>query len=102
MEHTISIIVSIVASIVTGMLLYFIKRHFTNMEKRAERAENRRDTKDVLMLKSLKAIGELTVANAVAVKNGHQNGEMEKAMGDFEQVDKELDNFLIQSAVKNK
>jgi len=99
MEHTIAIVVSIAASIFTGLLLFFVQRYFKNMEKRAERTECRSEQKDVLILRSLKAIGELTVANAIAVKTGHSNGELDKAQKDFEAVDKELDSFLIRSSV---
>ena len=101
MEHLISIIVSVLASIFTGLMLFFIQRYFKKADARAEKEEARREKKDVLMLKSLRAIGELTVANAIAVKEGKQNGEMHKAMVDFEVIDKELDDFLIHATVKS-
>jgi len=102
MEQIISIIVSILASVFTGMLLFFVQRFFKNAEKRAEKEEARRNTKDILVLKSLKAIGTLTVANAIAVKEGKTNGEMHKAMDGYEAVDKELNDYLIKSAVAKK
>lgn len=98
----IAIVISICASVMSGMIIFFIQRYFKNAEKSAEKAEERRTKKDVLMLKSLRAIGELTVANAIAVKEGKTNGEMHKAMDDFEQVDKELNDFLIYSTVTKK
>lgn len=95
-----SIIISICASIVSGMMLFFLQRYFKKKERTEEQAEERQRTKDVLMLKSIKAIGELTVANAIAVMEGKTNGEMHKALDDFEIVDKELYDFLIQNSVK--
>jgi len=71
-----------------------------SVKKMAQRCGREAIQKDLLVLKSLKAIGELTVANAIAVKNGHQNGEMEKAQEEFESVDKELNAFLMEQAVK--
>ena len=99
-SELIAYIVSAVVSIVGGAIVYFFKKHFKHLEKCTNEAEDRRTQKDILVLKSLKAIGELTVANAIAVKAGHQNGEMEKAQQEFESVDKELHAFLLEQAVK--
>lgn len=98
----IAIIVSICASLISGTILFFLQRYFKNMEKHADQTEERRTKKDVLVLKSLKAIGELTVANTIAVKEGKTNGEMHKAMEEFTAVDKELNDFLIQSTAAKK
>ena len=100
MEHAITIVISVCCALISGMLLFFIQRYFKRKEKHDDKVEERREKKDVLMMKSLKAIGELTVANAIAVKEGKTNGEMHKAMEDFEEVDKELFDFLIQNTVK--
>jgi hypothetical protein len=100
MHEVFTYIISAILSALGGTAVYFAQKHFKRMEKCAEGAEERRTQKDILVLKSLKCIGELTVANAVAVKNGHQNGEMEKAQAEFESVDKELNAFLMECAVK--
>jgi len=97
------ILVALLSAVVTGVsgcLVYFLKSHFKKVEKFTEDAEERRTQKDVLVLKSLKAIGELAMANATAVKNGHCNGEMDKAQKEFESVDKELHAFLMESAAQ--
>jgi hypothetical protein len=65
-------IVTTIVSALGGTILYFLQKHFKRLEKATCDAEERSTTKDMLVLKCLKAIGELTVANAVAVKNGHQ------------------------------
>ena len=96
----IAIVISICASLISGTILFFIQRYFRRKEKHEEQAETRRERKDILTLKSLKAIGKLTTANATAIKHGHQNGEMDKAMDDYEIVDKELYDFLIQNTAK--
>ena len=93
-------IICAVVSVLGGALLYFIQRHFKRMEKYAECAEERTTKKDILILKSLKAIGELTVANAIAVRDGKTNGCTEKALKEFESVDKELHAFLMENAVR--
>ena len=100
MSEILIAIICAVVSVLGGALVYFIQRHFKRMEKYAEASEDRRTKKDLLVLRSLKAIGDLTVANAISIKKGHCNGEIDKAKKAFESVEKELDAFLLESAVK--
>ena len=97
------ILIAVICTIVSalgGALLYFLRAHFKKMEKYAQCAEERTTKKDILILKSLKAIGELTVANAIAVRDGKTNGCTAKALKEFESVDKELNAFLVENAVR--
>ena len=41
-----------------------------------------------------------TAVNAIAIKNGHTNGELEDAKKECDAIDKELNEFLIENAVK--
>jgi len=70
------------------------------MEKYAEASEERRTKKDLLVLRTLKSIGDLTMANAISIEKGHANGEILSAKKAFEKVEKELDTFILESAVK--
>ena len=99
MNEIITYILSVLATTISGAIIYFLQRHFKRLEKRSCDAEERNTQKDILVLKSLKSIGELTVANAIAIKEGKQNGELDKAQQEFESVDKELHAFLMESAV---
>ena len=97
------IIIAVATAVISGVggsIVYFIRKHFKRLEDYTESAEERRLQKDLLVLKSLKAIGELTVANSIAVKQGHCNGEIDKVKKEFEGVDKELHAFLMESTVK--
>jgi len=73
-------------------------RHFRKVEKFTEQAETKRVKKDLLVLKSLKALGELSMANSVALKDGKCNGSLDRAQKQFEKVEKELNDFLLESA----
>jgi len=99
MTEIIAYVVSAVVSAVGGAIVYFIRKHFKRMEKYAESAEERRATKDLLVLKSLKAIGELCVANAIAIRDGKSNGCTKTALKAFQEVDRELQDFLMESTV---
>ena len=96
----ISIIISIVASIISGMVLFFLQRYFKKKQKRDEELEKQRHKKDVLVFKSINAIGELTVANSIALRDGKTNGEMHKALDEYTEVNKEMIDFLIENSTK--
>ena len=66
-----------------------------NKRNEAHRQEN------ILILKSIKAIGELTEANAIAIRDGKTNGELKHALADYTSVNKELDEFLIEQISDN-
>ena len=92
------IIIAIATAIITGFggwLAYFLKR----IKDCTEKAEDNRIQNALLILKSLHAIGELCHANATAIKQGHCNGEIDKAKKEFESVEKELRAFLLEQAV---
>ena len=97
------ILIAIICTIVSalgGALLYLLKKHFKRMENYTENADERRTQKDLLVLKSLKAIGKLAEANSIAIRTGHANGEISEAQSEFEKVEKELDAFILECAMK--
>ena len=96
----ISIILSIVASIISGMVLFFLQRFFKKKQKKDEEIEERRHKKDVLVIKSINAIGDLTLANSIALRDGKTNGEMHKALDEYNEVNKEMTDFLIENSTK--
>ena len=99
MEILIAIICTIVSAL-GGALLYLLQRHFKRVEKYTENADERRTQKDLLVLKTLKAIGKLSEANSDAIRTGHANGQISEAKAEFESVEKELDAFILECAMK--
>ena len=98
-EILIAIICTIV-SLLGGALLFLLQKHFKKMERYAEDADKRRTTKDVLVLKCLKAISRLTEANSEAIRTGHSNGHVTAAKTELDKVEKELDAFILECAIK--
>lgn len=92
----ITILISIFASIISGMVLFYMQRYF----KRKEAKEHKRDTakakENILIIKGLNAVGKLTHANAIAIQSGKCNGEMHKALEEYDQIDKEMYDFLLE------
>lgn len=97
-----SIILSVLASVISGMVLFFLQRYFKNKTKQDEKREEINHKKDVLLIKSINAIGELTHANSIALRDGKTNGEMHKALDEYDKVNKEMMEFLIENSDKGE
>lgn len=95
METVVSLIVSVASAFLSGVLLC----RYKNAEKRRadsdEKKHEQRVSENILILRSLNAVGKLTVANSVALRDGKANGTMEAAMEEYEAVQTELYNYLL-------
>ena len=91
----VSITISIAASIVSGTVLFLLKRFFKRRDETEAKHAEAKKQENILILKSIKAIGELTQANSIAIRDGKTNGELKHALADYEKVDAELYDFLI-------
>ena len=94
----ISIVLSVVASIVSGMVLFFLQRYFKKKSDQDKEREERNHKKDILIIKSINAIGELTQANSIALRDGKTNGELKRALSVYEQANKDILDFLIENS----
>lgn len=98
----ISIIISIATSIFSGIILFFIKRYFDNKEKIEIEKEKARQKENVLILKSIDAIGRLTYADSIAIRDGKTNGEMKDAVQSYIAIKSELYDYLIDQNSKRR
>lgn len=96
----ISIVISVSASVISGMILFILQHYFKKKQKEDEKREELRHKKDVLIIKSINAVGDLTVANSIALRDGKTNGEMHKALDEYSEVNKEMLDFLIDNSTK--
>jgi len=87
----ISIVISTCASIISGMVLFFLQRYF----KRKRKEDEERDK-----VKSINAVGKLTYADAIAIRDGKTNGEMKDAMKTYAEVKDELYEYLLEENSK--
>ena len=99
MEY-VSIIISVLASIISGMVLFFLKRYFENKEKAEREKEKAKQKENVLILKSIDSIGKLTYANSIAIRDGKTNGELKSAIADYNNTSKELYEYLLEQNAK--
>lgn len=89
-------IISIVCSVISGMTLFFLQRFFKKKEEQDKQKEEARRKENVLILKSIDAIGKLTYANAIAIRDGRTNGELKDALKDYHNVRDELYEYLLE------
>ena len=89
-------IISVAASIISGRVLFLLQHYFKKRHQEEEKRDTQRHKRDVLVIKSITALGDLTVANSIALRDGKTNGEMKKALNDYENVNKEMLEFLIE------
>ncbi len=96
----ISIIISIIASIVSGMVLFFLQSYLKKKSRQDELNADKSHRMNVLIIKSINAIGDLTLANSIALRDGKTNGEMHKALDEYEKVNQEMLDFLIDNSTQ--
>ena len=93
-------IISICASIISGMVLFFLKRYFDRREKEEKERDEVFAKENILIMKSIEAIGKLTYADAIAIRDGKTNGEMKEAIEAYKKADQELYEFLLEQNSK--
>lgn len=96
-----SIVISVCASVLSGAALFFLQRFFKRKEERDEKKDEVKRKENVLILKSIKALGELTEANSIAIRDGRTNGELKHALADYSEISDELEEFLIEQTAEN-
>ncbi|MDD2294756.1 MAG: hypothetical protein PHI27_04330 [Eubacteriales bacterium] len=89
-------IISLCASLVSGVTLYFVQRFFKKREAKEDEKDAAEKRENILILKSVNAIGKLTEANAIAIRDGRTNGELHAALDEYEKVDRELYQYLLE------
>lgn len=96
----VAIIISIASSIISGMVLFFLQCYFRKKAKRDEERDAAKERENILILKSINAIGKLTYANAIAIRDGKTNGEMHDAMESYGEAKQEMYEFLLEQNAK--
>lgn len=98
--NVISIIISTGASVISGMALFFLQRYFKKKEKREAERDRVRRRENVLLMKNLDAVGKLTYANAIAIRDGKTNGEMHEAMESYNESKDEMYDYILEQNSK--
>ena len=96
-----SIVISVCASVISGVVVFLLQRYIKRHEDTQTKRNEANKKENILILKSIKVIGELTEANSIAIRDGKTNGELKHALKDYSELNKELDEFLIEQISDN-
>lgn len=88
-----------IVSGIVGMLFWRLKRWETQRKENEEKRDAARRELELLQIKGTLAAMSLGEATATALKNGHCNGETERALNYETQVKHEIRDFLTKSGV---
>ena len=96
----VAIIISIASSIISGMVLFFLQHFFKKKAKRDDERDAAKEKENILILKSIDAVGKLTYANAIAIRDGKTNGEMHERMKINNESKEEMYEYLLEQNAK--
>ena len=90
-----SLAIALTSATVSGIILFFFKNAFKRIQEREDRRQEGKAREISLILHSLDALGKLTVANSIALRDGKTNGDMASALSHYKQVEAEMCDYLI-------
>ena len=96
----VAIIISIASSIVSGMVLFLLQHYFKKKTKKDEERDMAKAKENIIIIKSIDAVGKLTYANAIAIRDGKTNGEMHEAMESYNEAKQEMYDYLLEQNSK--
>ena len=91
-----TIVLSAGASAISGLVLFYLQRFFRERDKQEQVTRKVKEKESILILKSINAIGKLTEANAIALRDKRTNGELKHALSAYEKADKEMYQYLLE------
>ena len=94
METLFTVLLTSVASVFSGVVLFLIQSHLKKQRKKEEEREVEKANQMTLIIRTLNSLGKLTVANSIALRDGHTNGELKDALKEYKEVETDLFDYL--------
>ena len=92
-DTLIQILWAALPSLITGLILAAFSRHQKQRDDAADQREAERQRGEIVKLDLLVATAELARANAVALKDGHTNGEMKEGLRKYNEAIEKFREF---------
>lgn len=89
---------------ITGLLVWWLKRHIDKRDKKAEEREKAIENLMLIIMKNSRATNVLAEATARAVQripDAHCNGDMKAALELAEKIQKEEKDFMFDQGIKH-
>ena len=99
MDTVVAIFLTSVASVFSGLVLFLIQSHFKKQQKKEEEREAEKARQTTLIIRTLNSLGKLTVANSIALRDGHTNGELKDALQEYKDVEADLFDYLASAKI---
>lgn len=93
-----------VPTAITGLLVWWLKRHIDKREAKSEEREKNTERLMLMIMQTSRANNVLAVATAKAVQripDAHCNGDMTAALEQADKIQKEEQQFLFDQGLKN-
>ena len=100
MNSILSLIITLTASVFSGIVVFLFKNFLRRQQEKEEMREKEKATETALILRSLIALGKLTVANTLALRDGKSRKEINEALREYKDVETALYEHLISSHVE--
>ena len=100
MNSVLSLIITLTASIFSGIVVFLFKNFLRRQQEKEEMREKEKATETALILRSLIALGKLTVANTLALRDGKSRKEINEALKEYKDIETALYEHLISSHVE--
>ena len=97
MGSWISALLTAGTTIVSGLILFFLQRFLTKQQRKEEQRDAAKTKEILLLFRSLDALGKLSVANGIALRDGKTNGDLSLALEEFERVQHQMYEYLVSS-----
>lgn len=97
-----SVIISSVCSIISGMVLFLLQHYIKQRHSSDTVKEKEAREKDILILKSLNALGKLAMSNSSVINSAEKNETAKFALDEYTKVNNEMVNFLIENSSNKK
>ena len=95
MEVILSCILTAILTVIGGVVLFLIQRFLNEQRKKDIERDEEKAQDNALILRSINALGKLTVANSIALRDGKTNGEMKAALAEYESIQKEMYEYIV-------
>lgn len=90
-----------VPTAITGFFFWLLKRHIDKREIERDEREQARKQNELLLVQGVFASIGLGEATALALKNGHTNGETESALAYAREIKHKQKDFLTEQGINN-
>ena len=89
---------------ITGLLVWYLKRHIDKKEAKREEKEKNTETLMIMMMQETRATNVLATATAKAVQripDAHCNGDMTDALKRAAEIQNEEKDFLLDQGIRH-